>query len=163
MWKRWTKRHLLSVIAQIWDPLGFFTPTVIKIKILMKKIWTLKIDWDEELPSFIITSWLAIYSELELLNNFEIPRYLKTSERSKCTLFGSADSSEQAYGAVVYIRSLNTRNFMLLSKSRVTPMKNQTLARLELCACHLLSKLLHFVLTNNKHNIDFNSVVVLII
>ncbi|XP_026475588.1 uncharacterized protein LOC113380637, partial [Ctenocephalides felis] len=135
MWKRWTKRHLLSVIARIWDPLGFLTPIVIKIKILMKKIWTLKIDWDEELPSFIITSWLAIYSELELLNNFEIPRYLKTSERGKCTLFGFADSSEQAYGAVVYIRSLNTQNFMLISKSRVTPMKNQTLARLELCAC----------------------------
>ncbi|XP_026462699.1 uncharacterized protein LOC113365338 [Ctenocephalides felis] len=157
-WRKWTKRQLLSVIARIWDPLGFLTPIVVKIKILLKKIWTLKIDWDEELPSFIITSWLAVYSELEHLNNYQIPRYLETSKQNKCSLFGFADSSEQAYGAVVYIKSLGNPNFLLISKSRVTPIKNQTLARLELCACHLLSKLLNFILTNNQHSIDFDSI-----
>lgn len=70
MWRKWTKRHLLSVIAQIWESLGFLTPIVNKIKILTKKILSLKIDWDGQLPSCIITSWLAIYSELELLNNY---------------------------------------------------------------------------------------------
>ncbi|XP_026476163.1 uncharacterized protein LOC113381478 [Ctenocephalides felis] len=157
-WRKWTKRQLLSVIARIWDPLGFLTPIVVKIKILLKKIWTLKIDWDEALPSFIITSWLAVYSELEHLNNYQIPRYLETSKQNKCSLFGFADSSEQAYGAVVYIKSLGNPNFLLISKSRVTPIKNQTLARLELCACHLLSKLLNFILTNNQHSIDFDSI-----
>ncbi|XP_026467880.1 uncharacterized protein LOC113371474 [Ctenocephalides felis] len=157
-WRKWTKRQLLSVIARIWDPLGFLTPIVVKIKVLLKKIWTLKIDWDEELPSFIITSWLAVYSELEHLNNYQIPPYLETSKQNKCSLLGFADSSEQAYGAVVYIKSLGKPNFLLISKSRVTPIKNQTLAWLELCACHLLSKLLNFILTNNQHSIDFDSI-----
>ncbi|CAK1600460.1 unnamed protein product [Parnassius mnemosyne] len=69
-----TKRGLLSVISQIFDPLGLPTPCIISMKILMQKLWLLKLTWDEQLPSEIIKLWLSIVENLSFLNNLRIPR-----------------------------------------------------------------------------------------
>ncbi|CAK9827469.1 hypothetical protein ANTRET_LOCUS5158 [Anthophora retusa] len=45
-----TKRVISSEIAKIYDPLGLLGPVIIVAKILLQKIWALKIDWDESLP-----------------------------------------------------------------------------------------------------------------
>ncbi|GFS93915.1 DUF1758 domain-containing protein [Trichonephila clavipes] len=37
-----TKRQLLSVIAQIFDPLGLFSPSVITLKIMLQELWKSK-------------------------------------------------------------------------------------------------------------------------
>ncbi|XP_026467639.1 uncharacterized protein LOC113371215 [Ctenocephalides felis] len=149
-----TKRHILSTIARIWDPLGFITPITIKFKMIMKELWLLKLDWDEPLPSSLVATWLSIYNQLPELINLSIPRFVGTKNYIRCSLYGFADSSEKAYGAVIYIKPCDdNKYYLLISKSKITPIKVQTLARLELCAAHLLAKLLSFVISSNHHSL----------
>jgi hypothetical protein len=48
---RVTKRSISSVIARIYDPLGLLAPVIVRAKILLQRVWALKIDWDETLPT----------------------------------------------------------------------------------------------------------------
>ncbi|GBP98390.1 hypothetical protein EVAR_72628_1 [Eumeta japonica] len=72
-----------------------------------------------------------------------------------------ADASEKAYGGVVYIHVYNPEDnkhqtSLLCAKSKVAPLRIVTLARLELCAILILSKLLRTVIDtySERHKID---------
>jgi hypothetical protein len=41
-----TKRVILKAIASVFDPLGLFTPVLLKGKVLLRKLWSWKADWD---------------------------------------------------------------------------------------------------------------------
>ena len=45
-----TKRALVSDITKTYDVLGWFSPSIIKAKILLQRVWELKIGWDDLLP-----------------------------------------------------------------------------------------------------------------
>jgi len=69
-----TKRVVLSLIARLYDPLGFLTPFIIKLKCLFQDLWRLGVEWDSEVPAehgAIATSWIE---DLCLLKNWNIPR-----------------------------------------------------------------------------------------
>ena len=36
-----TKRKVLSIVAQIFDPLGLFLPVIVKSRIFIQNLWTL--------------------------------------------------------------------------------------------------------------------------
>ena len=59
------------------------------------------------------------------------------------------DASEDAYAAVVYLRGQDKGGdvhiSLVISKTRVAPIKRLTIPRLELCGAKLLSQLLHHV------------------
>ena len=130
-----TKRILVSNIAKIFDVLGWFSPIVIKMKI---RLWKSKIDWDDPVPPFIQDVWLQWKSELHLLSKCHVPQ-----------LPGFCDASEDAYAGVVYLRGEdihgNVHVALVMSKTKVSPIKRLTIPRLELCGAYLLSKLLHHV------------------
>ncbi|XP_033298741.1 uncharacterized protein LOC117204925 [Bombus bifarius] len=65
---RVTKRAISSVIAQIYDPLGLLSPVIVRAKMIMQKVWTLKVDWDESLPTDVHTEWIKYHTQLPLLN-----------------------------------------------------------------------------------------------
>ena len=44
--------------------LGWFSPTIIKVNILLQQLWELKVDWDDPLPPEICEVWLQWRSEL---------------------------------------------------------------------------------------------------
>ena len=46
-----TKRSLVSNIAKLFDVLGWFSPAIISMKILLQRVWELHIDWDEMVPT----------------------------------------------------------------------------------------------------------------
>lgn len=64
-------------------------------------------------------------------------------------IHGFCDASEKAYGAVVYLKSINVENQSQISiasaKSRVAPLKTLSIPRLELCAAVLLVELIEKV------------------
>ncbi|XP_072400667.1 uncharacterized protein [Diabrotica undecimpunctata] len=69
---------------------------------------------------------------------------------TKRKILGFSDSKEMAYGACIYIRSLDSEGtyhcHLLCSKTRVAPLKTITIPRLELCAALLLAELAHKVI-----------------
>ncbi|GBP97210.1 hypothetical protein EVAR_67635_1 [Eumeta japonica] len=86
--------------------------------------------------------WNKFRTSIEALNKIKIDRFvLKPKEAITTQLHTFVDASERAYGAAIYIRStykdktITTR--LICSKSRVAPIKKQTLPRLELCAAVL--------------------------
>ncbi|KAI5715931.1 hypothetical protein M8J77_024772 [Diaphorina citri] len=141
-----TKRIILSTVARIFDILGFVSPITINMKLLIKDLWTSKVDWDETPPLLIQERWSQIVSELPVLNTLKIPRHLSIQIHSSLSLVGFCDASERAMGACVYVHVVHPDNsthvHLACAKSKVAPMKYVTIPRLELCAALLLSKLL---------------------
>ena len=44
-----TKREVLQVIASVFDPLGYFSPTVLLAKLFIQELWKEKWEWDTTL------------------------------------------------------------------------------------------------------------------
>ena len=62
-WNNPTKRELVSDIAKTFDVLGWFSPTIVKAKILLQRVWEAGIDWDQDLPERIVEEWLIWRTE----------------------------------------------------------------------------------------------------
>lgn len=102
----WTKREILSQIGKLYDPNGYISPIVITAKILIQRIWEEKIDWDDRVPSSILNEWATFILNLTELNHTSIPLGMKASWYSELHCF--CDASENAYGAVVYVKTITT-------------------------------------------------------
>ncbi|XP_076661056.1 uncharacterized protein LOC143364804 [Halictus rubicundus] len=153
-----SKRNILSTIAKIYDPLGLLGPITIIAKIIMQRLWTLKITWDESVPTSIHTEWTNFESTLQQLNDIEFKRLVRIKNAKRTELHGFCDASEKAYGACLYIRTTDHSGsihaHLLCAKSRVAPLSQITLARLELCGAVLLATLSQTVRNALTHNID---------
>lgn len=153
-----TKRTILSTVSQIFDPLGLIGPVTVKAKLFIQHLWKLNLNWDEGVPTALHTEWLQFLEQLKSINRISIPRKVICSEAVELELHGFSDSSELAYGAALYIRSTNShgKHFvkLLCAKSRVAPLKSQSLPRLELCGCVLLAKL--YKVAKQAINIQIN-------
>ncbi|CAI6376224.1 unnamed protein product [Macrosiphum euphorbiae] len=142
-----TKRSLLSEIARIFDPCGWLSPLVIVAKIIMQHLWKNKLDWDDPLPDTLIKWWSDHRSSYGALRFFELPRHCNDEHTQVTTysLHGYSDSSEQAYAAALYLVSVfpdgKSSSHLVLSKTRVAPLKTQSIPRLELCGATLLASL----------------------
>lgn len=154
-----TKRNILSVICQIYDPLGLIGPIIVVGKLLIQTLWQIKISWDSEVPSNVAFQWKRFYNNLYDIKNLKIPRQCLLSDYILIELHGFADASEKAYAAVCYIRVLcPTKGYfshLVCSKSRLAPLKQVSLPRLELCGALLLANLMNRV--NVALEINFTS------
>jgi len=148
-----SKRSFLSLVARIFDPLGWIAPVTVSAKIILQSLWLKKLDWDTPLTGDLLTSCLAFQNQLNDLVEVFIPRWTgEGGEPQRVEIHEFSDASNSAYAAVVYLRveSLlgSTRVSLLYSKTRVAPLKVQTVPRLELCAAVLLAKAVEFVRTS---------------
>ena len=143
-----TKRVIVSDIAKVFDVLGWFSPVIIKMKILLQRIWESKVDWDEPVPDNIHEIWLQWRNELPTLATMHIPRCYSPVGATVVSvqLHGFSDASEEAYAGVVYLRMVdsigNVHTSLVLSKTKVSPIKRLSIPRLELCGAQVLTKLL---------------------
>lgn len=147
-----TKRNVLSTIAKCFDPLGWLTPTIILLKIFMQKLWLAGLDWDEELPPDLKDEWITYLNHFTHIENIQFPRWFGVSDDTiKRELHGFSDASCTAYAGVVYLRVLNNDGevnvYLVLAKSKVAPVKQISLPRLELCGAVLVAKLINHVKT----------------
>ena len=141
-----TKRSIVSAIGRFYDPMGFLSPIVIKFKVFMQALCKAKIGWDEVVPELLRMRWQALVTDLRKATVVTIPRsYLSGIDENTLSfsLCGYCDASLAAYAAVVYLQietksgSYKIMRFVA-SKTRVSPLKKQSIPRLE-----LLSALLH--------------------
>ena len=124
--------------AAVYDPLGFLSPYVIRSKLLIQKAWLEARDWDELLPTHHQREWTKWFRELKDLELVKIPRCLKdpSPKVEELSIHTFSDASENAYTAVVYARHVyeggNITARMIMSKSRLAPLKAVSIPRLEL-------------------------------
>lgn len=144
-----TKRSVLSASARMCDPLGWIAPVVIVAKMLMQQLWLAKIGWDDRIPLELAALWESYSSSLPQLQAVAIPRWTGRNPQSYCEIHGFADASSRAYAAVVYLKVINSaddiRISLILSKTKVAPIKTVSIPRLELCAASLLARTVEFV------------------
>ncbi|XP_071651726.1 uncharacterized protein [Temnothorax longispinosus] len=132
----YTKRRVLSETARLFDPLGWLAPVVIRAKILIQSAW---------LPAADALCWRSFLEELPLLSRLRVNRWLGSGdEDAQAELHGFADASERGYAAAVYLRITRIGTVaihLLAAKSKVAPVRQVSLPRLELTAADLLISL----------------------
>lgn len=142
-----TKRSVLKVTAKIFDPMGFLSPLTVHMKILFQELCLEKTNWDTELKGKPLRQWKSFLRELNLIDCYRVPRCYFSRQPVDVQLHGFSDASEHAYAAVVFIRSLYSDGQvevrLVASKSRVAPMKRQTIPRLELLGALILARLVN--------------------
>lgn len=116
----------------------------------MQRLWVRKVSWDDPVDPDILAEWDTFYNDLKNINKLGLPRWVRTIGRSQnIELHCFSDASEKAYGAAVYLRVEDNDHkvhmHLLISKSKVAPVKPVSLPRLELCGSVLAAKLLHYV------------------
>ncbi|XP_076243414.1 uncharacterized protein LOC143184816 [Calliopsis andreniformis] len=155
------KRNILSLAVSLFDPLGLLGPIIIQAKVLLQHIWKLQLNWDESVPIDIHTKSTSFCRELELINKISVSRPLALKGHVKLQLHGFCDASEQAYGACLYMRSVDQNRTvdtrLISAKSRVAPLKTITLPRIELCAAHLVCQL-YQTTVQSLHRISFERI-----
>ena len=146
-----TKRFVLQSIAKVYDPCGWFTPVTSPGKWLMQELWQRKLDWDDPVTEDLANEWKLVLQNLMKLHECSVPRcYGQVSfTGAQIELHAFCDASKRAYCGAVYLvvkpKCGTALTSLVFSKSRVAPLKKQTIPKLELIAATVGSRILKFV------------------
>ena len=146
-----TKRNVASVAAKFYDPFGFLSPIIIEFKLFFQELCKTKIDWDDPLNGNLLKMWHKLINGLDGVTALSLPRCYFQGIQDKvvsCSLHGFGDTSSKAYAAVIYLHVTTTFGGyvkLVASKSRVAPVKELTIPRLELPAALVLARLITHV------------------
>ena len=147
------RRSVIRLSAKIFDPLGFLSPFTIVTKMLFQALCLDHVNWDDPLDGESLVAWNRIIHDLSSLKPIKVPRcYFSNAITAKpegYELHGFCDASSKAYAAVVYLRTVNSNGEievnLVASKTRVAPMKRQSIPRLELLGANILARLVNSV------------------
>ena len=143
-----TKRSVLKLTGRVFDPLGFLSPVMIRMKTIFQILCQQKISWDAALEGDLRSKYCRFISELQRLSDVRISRCFFTNHAVDYQLDGYSDASDLAYACVIYLRSLDEdgrETRLVTSKSKVAPLQRQTTPRLELLGAGILAKLIFTV------------------
>lgn len=131
-----TKASILAELFKVFDPMGFASPVTIRGKILLQEVTKKKYAWNASLPTEVCRRWQEMAADLCKISELRIPRYIGTHEGSNQRMMVFCDASKLAYATVVYLQveiSPGVYNSnIVFAKSRVCPIKEMTIPRLEL-------------------------------
>ena len=143
-----TRRGILSVVSSVYDPLGFVSPCILPAKYILQELCRKKLEWDDPIPEREKKEWESWLKDLPKLEQFFITRCLKPpgfANVKSYELHHFSDASERGYGAVSYLRLISydekVHCTLVMSKSRLAPIKMVTIPRLELSAAVLATRL----------------------
>ena len=149
MSKESTKCELYSAPPRIFDPLGFLQPFIFNAKLLFQEVCKAKIKWKAKLPPEIAEKFEHWKRQIGKLAEIKLPRQVVIPNYDTVELHGFGDASKLGYCACVYLVSRNSAlnvSRLVVSKTRVSPLKEMSIPRLELTAAFLLSRLMAIVI-----------------
>ncbi|GAA6075658.1 uncharacterized protein LOC101886044, partial [Tachysurus ichikawai] len=125
-----TRRGILSVIASLYDPIGFVSPFILRGKCILQELCRRGIGWDDHLPDELCSRWEDWKNGLQRLKEVAIPRCYHPNAFNKIIrteLHHFSDASNAGYGVCSYLRLKNDKNevhcSLVMAKSRVAPTK----------------------------------------
>ena len=143
-----TRRGILSVVSSVYDPLGFAAPFTLPAKTLLQDLCRKNLGWDDPISDEDLSRWRNWLEELPKLEDLKVSRCFKPinfGEVTSSQLHHFADASQYAYGAVTYLRLTNSKGDVhcsfIIGKSRLSPLKQLTIPRLELSAAVVATRL----------------------
>lgn len=142
-----TRRTILSIVSSIYDPLGFLSPFVLKVKQILQRLCHEKCGWDEIISIGMMKPWQRWLTELDQLSRFEVHRCMKPENFGvikTAELHHFCAACETGYGTISHLKFTDSSNnahvTFVLGKARVLPLKRMTVPRLELAAATLAVK-----------------------
>ncbi|XP_055622254.1 uncharacterized protein LOC129765843 [Toxorhynchites rutilus septentrionalis] len=155
--RRPTKRGVMSCIMSLFDPIGFLASFTIYGKMLIQDLWRSGCAWDQQINDECSEKWNRWVGRLPEIERVRIPRYHFTGglsvDYSTLQLHVLVDASENAYGAVAYFRVMTASGpicSLVMARSKVAPLKQLSIPRLELQAAVLGSRLLNSIIDNHS-------------
>jgi len=131
-----SKRKILTVVAKVFDPIGYTGPVTLQPKLMLQELWKSSKGWDDDLEEEVTEKFGKWCRELHLLSLIKLPRAMMFSPDPEDVQFHLfTDASQYAYAAVVFVRSVQgseVRVQLVQAKARVAPLKGGTIPRLEL-------------------------------
>lgn len=136
-----TRRGVLSTVSSVYDPLGFISPVILVGKQILQQLCAQNADWDDPIPEVLKLKWEQWRNELSILGSLKISRCFKPKAFGEVTtveIHHFSDASTEGYGQCSYLRLVDNKEHvhcsLLMSKSKVAPVKFVTIPRLELAA-----------------------------
>ncbi|KAF2881317.1 hypothetical protein ILUMI_24857 [Ignelater luminosus] len=83
---------LYSNISKLFDPMGLVSPCIILIKILIQKLWSLNLTWDERVPADLEQIWLKFKDNLVSLNQLKVTRHVVCKNATIVEIHGFCDA-----------------------------------------------------------------------
>ena len=134
----------MGTARRFYEPIGFVSPVTICFKVLFQELCEAKFYWDDGIPPELQHKWKSLVSGLQKCQPISIPRcYFDGLSMMVCSycLQGFYDASKLAYAAVVYL-VMDVRDShvtrCIACKTKLAPLKEQTIPRLELLSAVLL-------------------------
>ncbi|KAL6479012.1 hypothetical protein MHYP_G00124450 [Metynnis hypsauchen] len=156
-----TRCGILSVIASLFDPLGFVAPFTLSGKLILQELCRRSIDWDDSLPEDLQPRWEEWINGLQTLREIMIPRCYHPQDFGnivRIELHHFSDASNVGYGACSYLRYKSDRDevhcCLVMAKARVAPTKVTSIPRLELSAAVVAAKVSVMLKTELEMKID---------
>lgn len=124
-----------------------------------------KAGWDEEIEQSTRIKWEKLVAQLVKMKHVLLPRcYFHNIDEQviSCTIHGFGDASKHVYAAVTYFVIRTTSGIQvrfLASKTRVAPIEEQTIPRLELLSCLILARLPKDVAEALQHKLQLEDAV----
>lgn len=147
-----TKRQILSQISQVFDPLSLTLPVTIRGRMLMRKIWAEKTEWDEPVTPECLNLWVKLREDLEALKVINYPRMsvdAETGEKKHLNIF--CDGSKSCYGFCCYVTTEFGTSQLIFSKGKLTP-DGKSIPQTELLSVYLALKCLPLILESFPRN-----------
>ena len=136
-------------MCSVYDPLGFTSLCILLAKLIQQDLSRRKFGWEEPVPESSNCKWEAWLKDLGKLERFKIPRCFTPpnfAEVQQSELHHFADASDQGYGAVLYLRQIDTNVkihcSVVMSKSRFAALKTMTIPKMVLSAAARLDQMI---------------------
>ena len=134
-------KELLLYLTHI----GFFGPSLLHAKLLLRDLWKMDVEWDKPIKDQYSDWWKEINEDLNVIKEKKLQRFTGNKEDE---LLCFCDASSKAYGTTIYLRcqeNVQTITNLIFSKSRIAPLKETLLPRLELLAALIGTTSINFI------------------
>ena len=127
----------------------------------MQALWQTGVNWDEEPPPTVCYKWIELFKEMKELNKITFQRSLCSANATEPPMLCVfSDAPQDAFGACAYTHQRTHDDKyqvrLIAAKSRVAPLKQLSIPRLELQAAVLASRLAKTI--QEESRIRFQSV-----
>ena len=153
-----TKRQVLQLVAQVYDPHSLFTPVLLAGKLFLRRLWELNLTWDEPLSSRLTEEWTSIAANISPLADIQLARCpAPVTAGCHLSLHVFTDASKLSYATAVYLvvhSGSTSTSFLVYSKMRLAPQKPTTIPRMELLGVVIGVRALRFVQSQLNRPVD---------